>query len=100
MINQRLELLNNAGIPLYIQDARDYHALNILFRDIKSNVVYHLAAVSHAGQSNNTPYTTFDHSFRTLENALDASRNRIDHFIYFSSTDINVNILGYKYLSF
>lgn len=94
MLNQRLDLLRQADIPLFIQDVRDYHALNLLFRDIKPNVIFHLAAVSHAGRSNKTPYTTFDHSFRTLENALDASRDRVEHFIYFSSSMIYGNFPG------
>jgi len=91
MLNQRLDLLRQADIPLYIQDVRDYHALNKLFRDIEPTIIYHLAAVSHAGRSNKTPFTTFDHSFRTLENALDASRDRIEHFIFFSSSMIYGN---------
>jgi len=86
MLNQRLDLIRQANIPLYIQDVRDYSALNILFRDIQPEIIFHLAAVSHAGLSNKTPFTTFDHSFRTLENALDASHSFIDHFIYFSSS--------------
>ena len=91
MLNQRLLLLRQAEVPIFIQDVRDYHALNILLRDIQPDVIFHLAAVSHAGLSNKTPYTTFDHSFRTLENALDASRDRVDHFIYFSSSMIYGN---------
>ena len=46
-------------------------------------MVIQLAAVSHANKSNKDPYSTFDHSFRTLENALDASKEKIEHFIYF-----------------
>ena len=43
--------------------------------DIAPTVIVHGAAVSHAGQSNKDPYSTFDHSLRTLENALDWSRS-------------------------
>lgn len=86
MINQRLELMNAAGIPLHIQDARDYHNLNKILVKINPEVVVHLAAVSHAGKSNKDPYSTFDHSLRTLENALDYSRGNVKHFIYFSSS--------------
>ena len=49
-------------------------------------MVVQLAAVSHANKSNKDPYNTFDHSMRTLENALDASRNAVEHFIFFSSS--------------
>ena len=35
--------------------------------------------------------TTFDHSLRTLENALDATKNKNVHFIYFSSSMVYGN---------
>ena len=86
ILNERQRLLQAAEIPLFVQDARNYHALCKLINEIKPQVVIQLAAVSHANKSNKDPYSTFDHSFRTLENALDASKNRIEHFIYFSSS--------------
>lgn len=86
MINERLDLIRSANIALHLQDARDYHAVSHLISNIKPDVVIQLAAVSHADQSNKDPYSTFDHSFRTLENALDASRDNVKHFIYFSSS--------------
>jgi nucleoside-diphosphate-sugar epimerase len=86
MLNQRLDLLRENSIALHPQDARDYHALNRILGQIKPDVVVHLAAISHAGKSNKDPFSTFDHSLRTLENALDWSRNRAEHFIYFSSS--------------
>lgn len=86
IINERLDLLRKKDILLHLQDARDYHALTRILTDINPDVVIHLAAVSHANKSNKDPYNTFDHSLRTLENALDASRNNIKHFIYFSSS--------------
>jgi nucleoside-diphosphate-sugar epimerase len=86
ILNERQRLLQNAQIPLFVQDARNYHALSQLISKIKPQVVIQLAAVSHANKSNKDPYSTFDHSLRTLENALDASRGKIEHFIYFSSS--------------
>jgi nucleoside-diphosphate-sugar epimerase len=86
LLNERQSLLSKAGISLCVQDARNYHALCKLISDIEPQVVIQLAAVSHANKSNKDPYSTFDHSFRTLENALDASRGKIEHFIYFSSS--------------
>src|SRR5207249_4070318 len=44
------------------------------------------AAVSHAGRSNKDPFSTFDHSLRTLENALDCARDRCEQFIFLSSS--------------
>ncbi|HVN96940.1 MAG TPA: NAD(P)-dependent oxidoreductase [Syntrophorhabdaceae bacterium] len=89
MINQRTELLNKANIPIHVQDAREYYQLTHTLRLIKPQVIVLLAAVAHADRSNKDPYSTFDHSFRTLENALDFARNTeypAEHFIYFSSS--------------
>lgn len=86
MLNQRIELLQAAEIPLHTQDARDYHALSRILSEIKPHVIVHLAAVSHADRSNKDPFSTFDHSLRTLENALDFARGNAEHFIYFSSS--------------
>src|SRR4030095_9624690 len=86
MINQRLDMLRLAGIPLHIQDARDYHALSRILTQIKPQVIVHLAAVAHANRSNKDPFSTFDHSLRTLENALDWARDNVEQFIFFSSS--------------
>jgi nucleoside-diphosphate-sugar epimerase len=96
IINQRLDLLRAAGVPLLVQDARDYHALGRMLARMKPDVVVHLAAVSHAGRSNKDPYSTFDHSLRTLENALDYSRDNVGHFIFFSSSMVYGNFLTEK----
>ena len=85
-IDERLQLLRSAGIPIYVQDARDYHALSSLINHIRPDAIVHLAAVAHAGKSNKDPYSTFDHSLRTLENALDCARNKDVHFVFFSSS--------------
>lgn len=87
IIQERLNLLHRRGIPIFVQDARDYHALSrLISTQIKPDVIVHLAAVAHAGQSNKDPWSTFDHSSRTLENALDFAREGVEHFIYFSSS--------------
>jgi nucleoside-diphosphate-sugar epimerase len=91
MLNRRLELLRAAGIPMHLLDARDYAKLSLCLGQIKPHVVVHLAAVAHAGSSNKDPYSTFDHSLRTLENALDYARNGVEHFVYFSSSMVYGN---------
>lgn len=92
IINDRLELLREAKIPLHIQDARDYHSLSRILGDIKPQVIVQLAAVAHADRSNKDPYSTFDHSLRTLENALDCARHlQVEHFVYFSSSMVYGN---------
>jgi nucleoside-diphosphate-sugar epimerase len=90
-IEERLEQLRRVEIPLFIQDARDYHALSRVLTHINPEVIVHLAAVSHAGRSNKDPYSTFDHSLGTLENALDWARDRGPHFVFFSSSMVYGN---------
>ena len=92
-IDQRIELLREADIPLFVQDAREYHALCRQLNETAPDVVVHLAAVAHANRSNKDPFSTFDHSLRTLENALDWSRSQAKHFVYLSSSMVYGNFL-------
>ena len=93
MLNQRLDLLRDAGVPLHPLDARDYHVLSRVIDQLKPQVIIHLAAVAHAGRSNKDPYSTFDHSLRTLENALDCARGTVEQFIFLSSSMVYGNFL-------
>jgi nucleoside-diphosphate-sugar epimerase len=93
-IFERLRLLREAGIPIHVVDARDYHALSRCLGEIKADCFVQLAAIAHANRSNKDPYSTFDHSFRTLENALDHARDAGTHFIYFSSSMVYGNFEG------
>ena len=86
MVNERLSLLKAEGIPLYVEDARDYHRLSKRFSSFEPNVVVLLAAVSHASRANKDPMMTLDHSFRSLENALDNARGSLEHFVFLSSS--------------
>ncbi len=90
-VEQRLKMLRDNDIPLHVIDARDYGTLGAAIAKSKANVVIMLAAVAHADRSNKNPFNTFDHSLRTLENSLDASRSQIEHFIYFSSSMVYGN---------
>ena len=96
IIEQRLELLRQNDIPLVEADSRDYHHLSQVMSRFDPDAVIHLAAVAHAGKSNKDPYSTFDHSLRTLENSLDASRSprlNVKHFVYFSSSMVYGNFI-------
>lgn len=93
-IFERMRLLREAGIPLHVLDARDYHALSRCLGEIKADCYVQLAAIAHANRSNKDPYSTFDHSFRTLENALDTARGSNVHFVYFSSSMVYGNFDG------
>jgi nucleoside-diphosphate-sugar epimerase len=91
IIHQRLAKLHDAGIPISVQDARDYDALSRILTKFAPQTVIHLAAVANAGRSNKDPQSTFGHSLRTLENALDYSRGNAEHFVYFSSSMVYGN---------
>ena len=94
IINQRIDLLQQHDIGLVVEDARQYNALSKQLNIIKPDTIVHLAAVSHANKSNKDPHSTFDHSLRTLENALDYSRSPVSgdvHFIYLSSSMVYGN---------
>lgn len=94
IIQQRLDLLREKGIPLTELDSRDYIKLTEAIKGLDVDTLIHLAAVSHANRSNKDPFSTFDHSLRTLENSLDIARSprlNIKHFIYFSSSMVYGN---------
>ena len=89
IIQQRLDLLEEHCIPLTAADARDYARLSRRLTSFDPDTIIHLAAVAHADRSNKDPYSTFDHSLRTLENALDNARSpklSVRHFVYLSSS--------------
>ena len=86
IINERLSLLRANDISLHVVDCRDYQALSSVISNIEPHAFIQLAAIAHANRSNKDPFSTFDHSFRTLENALDIARNFDSHFVYFSSS--------------
>ena len=75
VITERLRLLQDAKIPLLVQDARDYHALSHLLTRIEP-AGHHPSGggVARATDPTRIPTSTFDHSLRTLENALDFAR--------------------------
>ena len=93
-INERLNLLRAARIDLHIIDARDYHLISHTLSTIKPDAIVHLAAIAHANRSNKDPFSTFDHSMRTLENVLDATKTLGTHVIYFSSSMVYGNFEG------
>lgn len=94
IIQQRLDILKENGIPLTEIDARDYIKLSEIIGKLDVDTIIQLAAVAHADRSNKDPYSTFDHSLRTLENALDIARSKhmnVKHFVYFSSSMVYGN---------
>lgn len=90
-INERLKLLQAAGIPIHIVDARDYPLIGRHLEFVNPDIVVQLAAVAHANRANKDPYSTFDHSMRTLENVLDSIRVKTPHLIFMSSSMVYGN---------
>lgn len=86
LIHERLDLLRKAEIMLHILDARDYVTLSQVVDQAQPDIMVQLAAIAHAARANKDPFSTFDHSLRTLENALDCARDRVEHFIFMSSS--------------
>tara|TARA_B100001057_G_scaffold494399_1_gene590901 strand:+ start:2045 stop:3058 length:1014 start_codon:yes stop_codon:yes gene_type:complete len=94
ILKQRFKMLSQLKIPLLKTDVRDYQKLSKIFHKVKPKIVIHLAAVSHANKSNKDPFSTFDHSLRTLENSLDHSKNKlfnVKQFIFLSSSMVYGN---------
>lgn len=93
LLKERVSLLKKNKIKIIKKDSRNYHSISKVIDKIKPNYIYHLAAVAHANVSNKDPFSTFDHSFRTLENVLDASRNlkSLKRFIFLSSSMVYGN---------
>src|SRR4051812_5472689 len=58
MLNQRLDLLRDAGVTVHPQDARDYNALSRILSEIRPQAIVHLAAIAHAGTANKDPFST------------------------------------------
>ena len=96
ILNQRFSLLKKNKISLKIVDARNYHKLSKAISSVKPQVIIHLAAVSHSNRSNKDPHSTFDHSLRTLENSLDNAKNKVEQFIFLSSSMVYGNFTKKK----
>jgi nucleoside-diphosphate-sugar epimerase len=91
ILGERLDLLERAGIPLHVLDARDTEALAALVAELRPQSVVHLAAISHAGKSNQDPLRALDFNLGTLGKALEAARSVAEHFVYFSSSMVYGN---------
>jgi len=94
ILQERINLLNANNINLIIEDARNYHSFSRIIEEISPDIVIHLAAISHADESNKNPHNTFDHSLRTLENSLDNCKDKKIHLIYISSSMVYGNFLS------
>lgn len=89
MLEERFRLLEEARIPLLRMDARDYNIMSPALKALRPTTIVHLAAIAHLDRANKDPYSTWDHSLRTLENSLDIAHNiGVKRFVYFSSSTV------------
>ena len=90
---ERLRLLKKSKVKILKVDCREYKKLSKILTKVNPDYIYHLAAVAHANVSNKDPFSTFDHSLRTLENSLDASRSlkNLKRFVFISSSMVYGN---------
>jgi nucleoside-diphosphate-sugar epimerase len=92
IIQERIQILRSKSVKFLIADFRDYHATSRIISAVEPDIVVMLAAVSHASRSNKDPFSTFDHSLRTLENVLDSIRNKAGtRFVFMSSSTVYGN---------
>tara|TARA_Y100001970_G_C14232375_1_gene859485 strand:- start:2017 stop:3057 length:1041 start_codon:yes stop_codon:yes gene_type:complete len=91
ILNERLRLILNSNVNIKAVDVRDYQNISNAIESVNPNVIVHLAAISHSNRSNKDPFSTYDHSLRTLENSLDCYRDKLEHFIFFSSSMVYGN---------
>jgi nucleoside-diphosphate-sugar epimerase len=86
MLEERLDLLRDAGVRLHLQDAREGEALGRVLGECRPAALVHLAAVAHAVAADRDPGASFEHGMRSLHAALEAARGRVEQFVYFSSS--------------
>ena len=91
ILEERLRLILNSKISIKAVDVRDYQNISTVIENTQPDVLIHLAAISHSNRSNKDPFSTYDHSLRTLENSLDCYRKKLKHFIFFSSSMVYGN---------
>ena len=91
ILDERLRLVLNSRVKIKALDVRDYQNISTAIESVEPDVLVHLAAISHSNRSNKDPFSTYDHSLRTLENSLDCYRKKLKHFIFFSSSMVYGN---------
>ena len=91
ILEERLRLVLNSRVKIKALDVRDYQNISTAIESVEPDVLVHLAAISHSNRSNKDPFSTYDHSLRTLENSLDCYRKKLKHFIFFSSSMVYGN---------
>lgn len=86
VLQRRMVLLRDAGIPVCAVDARDRRRLAHAVGDTRGSVVVHLAGVAHADRSDREPHEAFEHTLGSLATTLDVVRGGVRRLVYFSSS--------------
>jgi UDP-glucose 4-epimerase len=87
MKNERLRDCWN-DIQVIEADLRNRGALEAGVRDFKPEVVFHLAAYNHVGQSFLQVEECFDVNAKGTANLLDVCGDRVERFIYMSTSEV------------
>ncbi len=91
-LNQRSQLINEKKIKNYLVDLNDKMSMQKIIDENQPNILIHLAAVSHAKESNLNPHKTFLNNLNSVENILEiVKKNRHIRFIFFSSSMVYGN---------
>lgn len=77
-LNQRFELMREAGVTFANVDARIFGDLACVFGDFQPTKVVHLSAISSAVEARKTPGLCFDLQLVTLRNVLELARMQHD----------------------
>lgn len=94
ILQERLELLQGASVPLHKVDASRDQALSEVLGEIQPTVLVHLAAISSAGLTELDPRSAFECSLKSLLNCLEFGNHRLERFVYFSSSMVYGNFLS------
>ncbi len=91
-LKQRLNLIKEKKIKNYLIDLNDKISVEKIINEIKPDILIHLAAVSHAKESNLNPHKTFSNNLISVENILEIIKEKKDiRFIFFSSSMVYGN---------
>ncbi len=91
-LNQRLNLIKEKNIKNYLIDLNDKISMQKIIDENDPDILIHLAAVSHAKESNANPHKTFLNNLNSVENILEIIKAKEKmRLIFFSSSMVYGN---------
>jgi len=94
VLQERRQLFHKHGVTLHRLDASESGSFRKLFRQIQPEAVIHLAGIVSAEQADLHPALALRFGLQTLSNTLEYSKDRVQRFIYFSSSMVYGNFLS------